>query len=598
MTSITESISTDYLHNLTKEELVQLVARCQIKPEMYMVPGRDTEQQKMRFVLNHDLAQCKSKTDLALRYIAYYHYNNSEKYRYNNDNDNEKQVKLISIVFTNNSLLEGKAWKSRTEAKFKNQNISVQRLASDVGKKNGDYSKGAELKEAFTDFLGKKNKSKLGDVLIMCNHYQRINDVISVMETCSGLGSTRHNITFKYNIYFDECDAGMCMSNLVRFVSEIYKKSLTHLIDEVQLITATPTREMHESLIKISPDAEKLLNLKNLIPTIEKGFTSRITDYKTILDQKHIPFEGSSDPINYVQELSSKKIKMEEGMEQDIFQEGKIYFIPAHHYCNQHNRMASLPLFKQKGFWSLVLNGREKGFRSPLGEKKSILPDLKKGGELRDILRKWRKNHPTAGLVITGKTVLERGLTFLTNGFCFDYIILSAYFAKDMANLVQTLGRGQGNEKYVGDYKLVMPQSLHDRVKKYLKDCEDILKNQPEYYDLDMISSIGSFDKFSNIEQPHYETTIDKLYEWVNSNIKKKNGKYATINKAIWEKKKVNQDGFILHKFGESELKVWSEEEALKQRGGISPYNKRIFPCYTDTNDVNTLKWYVFYRNI
>ena len=72
MTSIMESISTDYLHNLTKEELVQLFARCQMKPEIYTVPGRDTEQQKILFVLNHDLAQCKSKTDLALRYIAYF----------------------------------------------------------------------------------------------------------------------------------------------------------------------------------------------------------------------------------------------------------------------------------------------------------------------------------------------------------------------------------------------------------------------------------------------------------------------------------------------------------------------------------------------
>ena len=57
-----------------------------------------------------------------------------EKYRYNSSG-NEKPVKLISIVFTNNSLLEGKAWKSRTSAKFENQNILVQRLASDVDKK-------------------------------------------------------------------------------------------------------------------------------------------------------------------------------------------------------------------------------------------------------------------------------------------------------------------------------------------------------------------------------------------------------------------------------------------------------------------------------
>ena len=135
----------------------------------------------------------------------------------------------------------------------------------------------------YTFVLRKEEKSQLGDVLIMCNHPQRINDIIEVLYTMAGLGSKVHDVTFKYNIYFDECDAGLCQSNLIRFVSEIYKKSLTHFIDEVQLITATPTKEMHQSLIKISPDAEKLLNLKKRIPTIEKGSTNRIKDYKTIL---------------------------------------------------------------------------------------------------------------------------------------------------------------------------------------------------------------------------------------------------------------------------------------------------------------------------
>lgn len=579
--------------NFSKQELVKLVTKAQMEIEFYKArAGLYTltpEQEKILFIINHDLAQCKSKTELAMQYIALNHYENAEKYRYNNNN--EKPVKLISIVFTNNSLLEGKAWKSRTSATFKDQNILVQRLASDVGKSSNDYSKGAELLSTFATFAGKKEKSQLGDVLIMCNHPQRINDIIEVLYTMSGLDSKVHDVTFKYNIYFDECDAGMCRSNLIRFVSEIYKKSLTRFIDQVQLITATPTRELHESLIKISPDAEKLLNLKNLLNnTIDIDSSIRIKDYKTILDQEYMPFEGPIDPIKYVISLYSKN--------PEVFEEGKIYFIPGHHYCEEHNKMANLELFQNKGYWRLVLNGKEKGFTSPIGEKKNILPDLKRGGELRDILRKWRKDNPKAGLVITGKTVLERGLTFLTDGFCFDYIILSGYFAKDMANLVQILGRGQGNEKYVGNYILVMPQALRDKVKKYLEDCEAILKNQPEYYDLDMITKIGKTDKFEKIKV-HYENSIEKLNEWVKSNIKTSSirNKFAKIQVSQWKNKDTNDQGFILHKFGESELKVWSEEEALQQRGGLSKYSRRIFPCYVDTSDLTTLRWYVFYRN-
>ena len=100
--------------------------------------------------------------------------------------------------------------------------------------------------------------------------------------------------------------------------------------------------------------------------------------------------------------------------------------------------------------------------------------DLNKDGELRDILRDWREKNPTAGLVITGNKVLERGLTFLTDGFCFDYMILSAYFSRKLTALVQMLGRGQGKDKYVGSFTLITTQSLYDSVKKYIEDSEEI----------------------------------------------------------------------------------------------------------------------------
>ena len=522
------------------------------------------EDETILFSLNFELAQCKSKTNACLQIIAQLHHKNKQKYKFVQG----KPVKLISIVFTNNSLLEGKAWKDRTAAKFNGGDVVVQRLASDVGKKSGDFTRGndllATLVTCAADIVEDGNKI-LGDVLIMCNHPTRINDIIGLLKTWNGLKS-KNGVRFKFNIFFDECDDGMCLSNMIKFVKNIYEKKLEHLIDEIQLITATPTEEMHKSLIKISPDAEQLLNIKKRIPTQN---VMRTKDYKTILDQEFMPFEG---PENY-----------------------KSCFKPAHHYCAEHDKMAKLKIFKDKGYWSLVLNGKEKGFRSPLGEKFPL--DLKKDGELRDLLRKWRIDHPTAGLVITGKKVLERGLTFLTNGFCFDYMIVSPYFARLLTVLVQILGRGQGNDKFVGTFILIMPQSLHDIVHKYIEDSEKILKEEPDYYDSDMLAAIGKVDKFANIEEPHYEVTIEKLNKWVKNNICKLNGKPARIQLSKWKRKEKNNNGFIIHKFGESEKKVWSEEEALQQRGGITPHSRRIFPCYTDLNNVNSLKWYVFYRN-
>ena len=48
--------------------------------------------------------------------------------------------------------------------------------------------------------------------------------------------------------------------------------------------------------------------------------------------------------------------------------------------------MADLSIFKENGFWTLILNGKEKGFRTPLGVKVDITPQLKSNGELSKIL--------------------------------------------------------------------------------------------------------------------------------------------------------------------------------------------------------------------
>jgi len=571
----------------TAEQVEELLSRERMKwNNARRVDGIIPEEESIKFFLNFDLAQCNSKTERALNTIALQHHAKLQKYK---NYYSDKTVKLITIVFTNNSLLEGKAWKNRTAAKF-NAEVVVQRLASDTAKNSKDFNHGNELIAAFSTFAGLENNEQvLGDVLIMCNHPKRITDIIRVIETHSSLISTR-GVLFKYNIFFDECDDSGCLTNMVKFVKNIYTKNLHHLIDEIQLITATPTPEMHKRLIDVTPDAEKLLNIKKILQTDE----ITVKDWRTILDQEYCPFEGPKDPVDYVKRLSQGEPTQEKPA---IFTPGKIYFIPSHYYCKRHEEMSKLKVFQDNGYWILILNGTNKEFRSPLGEIIEVCPLLKETGETRDVLRDWRIKNPTAGLIITGQMVLVRGLTFLTDGFNFDYMIISGYFAKDIHSLVQLVGRGQGKEEYVDNFKVIMPQALYNCIEKYIEDATKLIEDDPEFFDQDMLAKIGKVDEFQNIEEPHYESTIEKLAEWVKNNITLSNGKKnARIQLSKWQIKKTDDNGFIMHKFGESVVKVWPEEEALKQRGGITPYSRRIFPCYTDVNDVNTLKWYVFYR--
>ena len=180
-------------------------------------------------------------------------------------------------------------------------------------------------------------------------------------------------------------------------------------------------------------------------------------------------------------------------------------------------------------------------------------------------------------------------------------MFISKYFANKISDLIQILGRGQGNEKYVGKFKVIMPKALYDLTKRIIEDSERIIKEDHEFYDLDLIDTIGKIDPHEHTKT-HFELTVEDLNKWVKEHIVTEEGKPARISVSTWKNKNKDNNGFVLHKFGgtkqnPAQEKIWSEEEGLKQRGGLSPFSRRIFPCYSDINDVHSLKWYVFYRN-
>lgn len=588
------------------------------------------EDYKIKFLLNFDLAQCKSKTKLALSFIALQQYQNQQKYKNSKNN-----VKLVSIVFTNNSLLEGIAWKERTAAKFNDGNIVVQRLASDVKKKgnkkkdnnnnNKDFSKGNELLSAFATYAGqKKSETIVGDVLIMCNHPTRIDDMIRVIDTLDGFDAKRTGIKYKYNIYFDECDQPNCLSQMTRFIKEIYYRNLNHLIDQIQLITATPAVEMHKKLKQITPDADKLFNIKHKLEFNEP----RVKDYRTIIDQPFIPFEGPEDPVDYIGELinshrelktlllnptpeNENRIKYLKQYE-NILIPGNVLFIPSHHYTEKHEHMANLDIWKDNGYWILILNGKHKELRSPLGRIRNVKKDLDAGGELRDILREWRKDNPKAGLVITGKQVLERGLTFLTDGFNFTHMIVSRYFAKKIHALIQLVGRGQGNEKYVDKFTVIMPQALYDCVKNYIDESEKLLKDNPEFYEEDILAKLDKKEDSKNLNKN------DIMFEEFNNEADALARINSILDKAKthpnWDQaerfrpsfrniKKREENGFykerVLGHNNRGNYKVYSYEEMFNTRGehdsGQATRTYKTHICYKDPEDPATIRYVICY---
>jgi hypothetical protein len=562
---------------------------------------RNPEEYKIKFGLNKKGPQLDSKTAKALRSIAKMHH--THKINYPNK-------KLVSIVFTNNSLLEGAQWQSRTAAKFKGTDIVCQRLASDSIEKEKDFSKAPQLMAAFYTYSGSSKKQHLGDVLIMCNHHVRIEDIEKLIDVCAGNGkSARSGIEFRFNIFFDEYDKPKLRYQMMKFIKKMYKENLTYMINHIQLISGTTPSKIMKELTNIAPEAAKMLNIQKHY----KEGGDALSDYKTILAQKFIPHEGPEDPINYVKSIDKKH-----------FVPGKIYFIPSHWTTKKQEDMAVVKMFKEKGCWILIINGKNKELRSPLGEIIKInLKKRDKNGntqELYNVLSKWRIEYPNAGLIITGNDCIERGLTFLTDGFCFDYMVISNYFRKDLYKLVQIGGRGQGGSKFVGDFTIIMSQALYDRMKKYIEDDEKLTNAEHEYYDQDLLAQLDEkkepkslnkndimFEDFGNEndakERMNYILDeMKKVPEWEYREKRFIVG-YKHIKNKKHNKKLVAENGFYkercLGKDNVGKYEVYSLEKMRNTRGehdsGQATLTYKTHICYEDVEDASTIRYVICY---
>jgi hypothetical protein len=144
-----------------------------------------------------------------------------------------------------------------------------------------------------------------------------------------------------------------------------------------------------------------------------------------------------------------------------------------------------------------------------------------------------------------------------------------------------------------------MSQTLHDKIKTWIENYVKLKDAKLEEYTVENFDNLTGErkDPYANIDK-HFENNLDDLVSFIKEkNIKTINNNESGVRYKYWRGRPRNENGFIIHKFGNIE-QVWSETDALKtrNRGFSKKIVKRIFPCYTDVNDVTTLKWYVFWQ--
>lgn len=441
--------------------------------------------------LMHELTQfTHGKTEQTLNEIC-------ERYLVN-VTENINNHHIIQIIITNKSLLETKQWKVRTEKEAekrkitgsseerkKYETITIDILSSD------NESNYRSINNYIADIMKVNDTNDLPNVLIVCFHKKRIQDIDQLLNTFSGRTHMIKDIKLKFHLSFDEPDAnlGLCSEFL-----KTYKRH-KHTLCGIEFITATPF-ENFWAMLKTHGIFTLLNHDKGDLK--EKSYEEYLENYRQIKDHTHIAFNFATyNPLEYIEEVFSN------GLIQP--HKRNIIFSPAHIYTNikgvgSHQEVVEF--YNRIGYTVFLSNGGFKGFIEPTGEQISIKDfikmydkkekdkdgkdieytgDLSKG-ELRDVLQKWASINPEKNLAITGYFTIERGVTFQTDGFQFTHSIISDYHKKSLNKLLQLIGRLTGNKKYVGQSVLICPQEIIDIVSTLVNKTIELRKENPENY--------------------------------------------------------------------------------------------------------------------
>jgi hypothetical protein len=375
---------------------------------------------------------------------------------------------LLEIVFTNNSLAETEQWKYRANSTFSNSNgITIDILSS--------KSVNNKIEEYIYKLLTAETKAELPNILIICTHKKRIEDIIKLIQTFANRSYLNDpSGKIKFHISIDEPDANLGkVKNLIKGISKHVESGL---ITGILFITATPDEDFWKMLSK-----SKIHTLLNMNKDSINKFDDDYEKYRGFED--HTKIEHNNDtknPLDYIKDVFDKKLIN--------VNKRNIIFSPGHQ-CKDKDGVGShreiIEFYNKKGYCVFCMNSDFKGFINPDNSRidlQKFNSDNNIIGELRHSLKKWNELNPNMNLAITGFMVIERGITFNTDGFCFTEIILSNYHMSKENRLIQLIGRGTGGKQYVKKMTVICTTLIKNNITNYYNNLNEVCLLNPEHF--------------------------------------------------------------------------------------------------------------------
>lgn len=377
--------------------------------------------------------------------------------------NSENGVHHMTIILTNNSLIEGRQWNIRlSNDNNTRRNVSI--LSSD--------RKRAQFNDV-NSFLGYCvqiiKPDDLIDTLVVCNNVIRNSDLKKIIETFANERINLQNIGInkcKFTVMFDEVDRSANLNNACEFID--YSKEFL-CIDSIHLITATPYDDFWKKMKTLG--FNKLKNLRyeiNEIPPPEE----LINSYMKLQDHNIVYVESTLEADEFIKDIYYKYIPKNKYPIR--------LFAPPTKYTNTHESIKKF--FLEQNWIVVVINGKSKDIYLPevtlsINEFNRTYFPKKEDVEMYKTLSKLHQLYSKTNIVITGFNCIERGITFQTDGFNFTDMIIPPI--KDIATSVQLIGRSNGGKKYVQKHNIYIQKEHYTKINNRIDYALKLIESNP-----------------------------------------------------------------------------------------------------------------------
>lgn len=459
---------------------------------------------------------------------------------------------LLEFVVTNKNLVEVNQWSERLNNKFLHFPTNIYSLSS----KSKDFKKADEL---VNSFIKAKKQEQFPNIVIMCFHDTRVcKDIIEVIDTFKN-SQILSNFKINFSITFDEPDVNMGTTS--KFL-ELGRDFISDgSIERITFVTATPEETFWKGLSK-----HKIYELENVNRGKNIKFEEDLANYRSIEDHEFEILDlETTNPLSYVMQAYVS----------ELVDESKpvIIFAPAHAYkyandIGSHKEFETY--FLSRGYGVLIINGDFKGFKYPKGKIQS-LEEYKQiygiNGELRDVLRHWKGRRQNRNLAIIGNSIVERGITFNTDGFNFTHAIFSSYHKTNKSRLIQMVGRTCGNVKYVNPIKIICPTIIKNIVTEFFRMQVEVNMLNP---DIIQKTNFIDTDKTIPIKIEYSEDVLREIIETRGSN--------------LTPERKIKLDALIKTRVWSSEIKIFDKNNI--NRFDLSKHRLSTCRVYKTANSI------------